>query len=90
MKTTTNTGTYGINWKNVDLTNRYERDQNLLDPYDFDTLLLEVNCNLKTINHETVRAQAMESIKAKYKTAIEILDANLNNIVKEALKERNS
>lgn len=84
-----NTTPKGINWSNIDLSS-HERHLNLLDPYDFDTLLLEVNCNLRIINHETVRAQALESIRAKYKTAIEIMEANLDNLVKEALKERNS
>ena len=79
-----------MNWKNIKLEDGYERDLNLLDPYDFDTLLLEINCNVKEINRETVKAQAMESIKAKYQTAIEILNDNLDNITKQAQKERNS
>ena len=79
-----------MNWKNIKLEDGYERDLNLLDPYDFDTLLLEINCNVKEINRETVKAQAMESIKAKYQTAIEILNDNLDNITKQAQKERKS
>ena len=79
-----------MNWKNIKLGDGYERDLNLLDPYDFDTLLLEINCNVKEINRETVKAQAMESIKAKYQTAIEILNDNLDNITKQAQKERKS
>lgn len=77
-----------MNWNNIDLNSQYEREQPILDDYDCDTLLLEVSCNLMDITRETVRAQAMESINSKYKTAIEILDANLDNLVAEALKER--
>jgi len=78
-----------MNWNNVNLKDVYERDQNLLDPYNFDTLLLEVSCNIKDINEHTVRAQAMESIRSKYETAVEILNANLSNITKQAQQERN-
>jgi hypothetical protein len=77
-----------MNWNNVNLDSPYERSQNLLDPYDFETLLLEVASNLPTITKETVRAQALISIKAKYKTALEILEANLDNLTKEAQRER--
>ena len=77
-----------MNWNNVDLTSPYESSQPLLDPYNFDTLLLEVSCNLREITPETVRKQALESINGKYKTALEILEANLNNITDAALKER--
>lgn len=77
-----------MNWQNVNLKSNFEASQNLLDPYNFDTLLLEIHCNLPTINEETVKAQAMESIRAKYETAIEILNDNLTNITKHAQKER--
>jgi hypothetical protein len=78
-----------MNWNNIDLKS-HESQSNLLDNYTFDTLLLEVSCNLPTINKETVKAQAMLSIKAKYNEAIEILNANLDNITNEALEYRNS
>jgi len=77
-----------MNWNNIDLNSPYERSQDILDGYDCETLLLEVSCNLKVINKETVRAQAMESLKSKFNTAVEILDANLDNLVKEAQQER--
>lgn len=80
--------TTAINWANIDLKSNYQCSLNLLDPYNFDTLLLEVHCNLPVINRETVKAQAMESIKAKYQTAIEILNDNLDNITAFAQKER--
>lgn len=78
-----------MNWKKVDLNSPYERSQNLMEPYTFDQLLMEVACNLREINTETVKAQAMESIKSKYHSAIEILNDNLTNITNQARKERN-
>jgi len=77
-----------MNWNKIDLSSPYESSQNILDGYDSDTILLEVECNLPIINRDTVRKQALESIKSKYNTAIEILEANLDNYVKEALKYR--
>lgn len=77
-----------MDWKNIDLSSPYERSQDILDGYDSETLLLEIHCNLSEITRNTIRAQAMESINSKYKTAIEILDANLDNYLTEALRER--
>lgn len=77
-----------MNWKNVNLNSDYECSQNILDPFDFDTLLLEVACNIPDINTNTVLKQAMDSINCKYQTAIQILNDNLVNITKKALKER--
>jgi hypothetical protein len=77
-----------MDWNNINLNSNYERAQDILDPYTSDTLLLEIACNLKEINRETVREQAMLSLKTKYETAIEIINANLDNFTAEALKER--
>jgi len=77
-----------MNWNNIDLNSPYERNQDILDGYDCETLLLEVACNCPEINRETVRKQAMYEIELKRKTAIEILNANLDNLVKQAIKER--
>lgn len=77
-----------MNWNNIDLNSQYERSQPILDSYDCETLLLEVAHNCREINRETVRAQAMHELTIKHKTAVEILEANLDNLVKEALKER--
>lgn len=78
-----------MNWKAVNLNSPYERSQNLMESYTFDQLLMEVSCNIKDINTETVKAQARESIKAKYNEALEILESNLSNITKKAQAERN-
>ena len=77
-----------MDWNNVDLNSAYERGQNILDPYSFDTLLLEIHCNLREINHETVKAQFMESLNSKIQSAKEVFAVNLDNIVKEAQTER--
>jgi hypothetical protein len=77
-----------MNWNKIDLSSPYECSRPILDEYTSDTILLEVECNLKEINRDTVRKQALESIKCKYNTALEILEANLDNYVKEALKYR--
>lgn len=79
-----------MNWKNIDLNSPYERDQNILDSYDSNTLLMEIEHNCKEITIETVRAQALHEINLKRKIAIEILEDNLANYVKEALKYRNA
>jgi len=76
-----------MNWNNIDL-NSSEIELPILDPYTFSTLLLEVSCNLTEINRETVKKQAEQSIRAKYRVALEVLEANLDNIVKKALEER--
>lgn len=77
-----------MNWNNVNLNRPIESASDILDPYTFDQLLLEVSCNLKEITPATVRAQALISLSSKYKTAIEILDANLKNITDHAIKYR--
>lgn len=83
-----NTGTYGIDWKNVNLKDSYERDQNILDPYSFDILLLEVEHNCRTIDAETVRKQFETELQNKVRQAREIFADNLQNILNEAKEYR--
>ena len=77
-----------MNYNNLDLTRNYERDVNIIDPLDFDTLLLEIQCNIKDINPETVTKQFNEDLQSRIEEAKSIFNANLNNIVKQAKKER--
>ena len=77
-----------MNWKNVNLKDGYERDQNILDGYSFDVLLLEIQCNLKEINKETVEEQFLEVLHYKINDAKEIFYNNIDNIVAQAKKER--
>lgn len=79
-----------MDWTNVDLEDGYERDQNILDPYNFDTLLLEITCNVRDINPETVRAQFETTLKSKIDSAMEVFANNFENIIKQASKERAS
>ncbi len=77
-----------MNWKNVDLTDGYEREQDFLDGYSFDTLLLEIQCNLKEINRKTVEEQFLTVLRYKIDDAKEIFYNNIDNIVAQAKKER--
>lgn len=77
-----------MDWNNIDLNSPSERAANLLEPYTFDILLMEVGHNVREINEWTVRAHALEVINAKHREAISLLGANLTNITNQALKER--
>ena len=77
-----------MNWKNVDLISPYERNQNILNEYSFETLLLEISCNLRDINTDTVKKQFEISLNSKIQSAREVFNNNLNNIVKKAIEER--
>ena len=77
-----------MDWNNIDLKSAYERNKNLLENYTFETLLLEVHCNLREVNRETVKAEALKQIKSKYEEAIEILEANLDNLTQYAIEEK--
>lgn len=79
-----------MNWENIDLSDGYERSQNFLDPYSFDTLLLEINCNIPNdkITREAVLKQVQENIQNKVEEAYHIIECNLDNIVKQAREEK--
>ena len=79
-----------MDWTNINLEDGYERDQNILDPYSFDTLLLEIHCNLKNINAETVKQQFDAILQSKIDIARDVFKANLANIVTKAKQERNN
>ena len=73
-----------IDWNNIDLDSPCERDLNILDPYNFETLLLEIHCNIadKEINEKSVNDLFQELLNAKVVEARQIFKANLKNIVK--------
>lgn len=81
-------GSYGIDWNNVDLNDAFESSRNLIENLTFDALLLEIGCNLREINAETVRAQFETDLQSRVEEAKEIFEANLANIVRHARKER--
>ena len=76
-----------MNWNNIDL-NSYEVDCNLIDGLTFETLLLEIHCNIREINETTVRKQFEDDLNSRVDEAKSIFEANLKNIVKKAKKER--
>lgn len=80
-----------MNWSNINLKNEYEANQNILEPYKFDTLLLEINCNirLEDINKEEIKKHFEKELNAKIIEARDIFNSNLENIVKHAIKEKN-
>ena len=77
-----------MDYLNIDFSSDHERNSNLLDGYDFETLFLEISCNLREINEETVKQQFYESLNSKIQSAKDIFNANLKNIVKHAQEER--
>ena len=80
---------YSINWNNINLEDSHQKSLNILDPYSFETLLLEVHCNIKDseINEETVKKQFIESFEAKIREAKEVFSYNLSNITNKAIKD---
>jgi hypothetical protein len=76
-------------WYNIDLNRMCERDLNIIDPLTFEILLLEIECNIKDIDKETIRKQFNEDLNSRVKKDKEVFEANLNNIVKKALEYRN-
>jgi len=76
-----------MNWDNIDL-NSHERDATLIDPLTFDDLLLEINCNIKDINFKTVKFQFIKDLQYRLEEAQSIFNSNIDNIVKQAKKER--
>ncbi len=79
---------YETNWSDLDLTDDYQRNLPILDSYSIDVLLLEINCNIKNINKESITAQFMESLNQNINSAKEIFFDNLDNIEKISLKNR--
>ena len=77
-----------MDYLNINFSNDHKRNSNILDGYDFETLFLEISCNLTEINEETVKAQFYESLNSKIQSAKDIFNANLKNIVKYAQEER--
>lgn len=79
-----------MNWSNVDLNSNYERDQNILDPYNFETLLLEISCNIKKedLNKDVIKKHFLAELNLKIESAKTVFYNNLDNIVLKAIEER--
>lgn len=78
-----------VNWSNIDLNSSCERSLNILEPYDFDTLLLEVSCNIRSedLCVEVIKNHAMQSLMAKHREAVQVLSDNIQNITDKAIAE---
>jgi hypothetical protein len=81
-------GTFGIDWNNIDLTDSYEASRNLIEGMTFDTLLLEINCNLPNITLEAVEAQFEADLKSRVREARDIFRMNKVSITRHARKAR--
>jgi hypothetical protein len=77
-----------MNWSNIDLKDGYERDQNLIEPLKFSTLLLEVECNCKEINGAALIKQFEADLQSRIDEAREIFGDNLRNLTKHAQATR--
>lgn len=77
-------------WNNIDLSSPWEADLNLIENLKFSTLLLEINCNLRVIDRDTVRKQFETDLESRIKEAREIFESNLDSIVSHAKAERDS
>lgn len=74
---------HDTDWKNIRL-NTYEIEERILEPYTFESLLLEINCGIKEINEKTVKEHFNNVLQSKIQEAREIFNDNLKNIVKFA------
>lgn len=79
-----------MNYLNIDLNSNYEREQSILDSYDIETVLLEINCNFRKedITPDKVKAHINKVIDMKAQEARKIFYANIDNICKHALSEK--
>ena len=80
--------TYETDWSNIDLTSGHERDLNIVDPYSFNTLLLELHCNIPKhkLTKEAIEKHFNEVLEANVSQAREILRDNIDNVLKHAKK----
>jgi formiminotetrahydrofolate cyclodeaminase len=75
-------------WHNIDLASETEKDLNIMEPYSFRALLLEIDCNLEEITEEKVAEQFSDRISELVSEACEIFLANRANIVAHAKAEK--
>ena len=73
-----------MNWNKINLESGYELAQPIIDSLNLDTLLLEVDCNLRDKTEATIMAQFEIDLQSRIISAREIMQANIKNIVKHA------
>ena len=81
---------YTIDWENVNLKSDYQKSLNILEPYNFEILLLELYTNIP--NHKMTKEEITKHfnlvLNAKVNEAKEIFEANLQNILKQAIADK--
>jgi hypothetical protein len=73
-----------MNWNNINLESSYELAQPVIDSLNLETLLLEVDCNLRDKTEATIMAQFETDLQSRIISAREVMQANIKNIVKHA------
>lgn len=69
--------------------NGADRDKNILDPYSFDILLLEISCNLREINKAEIKKHFLAELERKAQDAKEYFNEHQDEILENALEYRN-
>lgn len=77
-----------MDWNNVNLDSPYERDQHLISSVSFDTFLLEIECNERVIDRESLTRHFEQRLDMLVGEAKEVFNANLGNLVNNAQKRR--
>ena len=77
-----------MDYLNADFNSTYETSQDFLDGYSFETLFLEISCNMKPEERteENILKHVKETLKNRQEEALEIIKSNLKNIVKHSKK----
>ena len=79
---------YDINWENIDMSSPIERSINIIEPLTFETLLLEVACNLPHINKVQITKQFSEDMSRRIEEAWEVFRVNLDGLEKAAKEKQ--
>lgn len=75
-----------MDWNKLDMES--DRYACLIDPYTLGDLLLQVSCNVKDINEDTVKAEIVEALIQRQVSLWDVWEANKGAIVAAALRER--
>ena len=89
QNTTRTLNANGQEWSDLDLTG-YNLDRNILDPYTFSGLLLDVHCGVSDITPEAIKAHFEEQLRAKARCAREVFAANAESIYLHAIASRDN
>lgn len=63
-------------------------EDNLMDGFTFEDIILQVHCNCRKINEKAVRQEVKELVLLRMEDMTELLDQNIDVIIKEAMKGR--